>query len=608
MKLRAACADSTVTVTLEPQTEIAASVLCLSFIGGVDVVSGGHQSRKVGGYVEVELGRLFAGQPHEVIFEYEEHLREAPKNRAWLPISAYLRSGQAIIPCELEHLGVDLNRADARPKPNPPKQDHLWLLPQPKEWSPDGGYLHVRGLNLPSDTFGAAADLLETYTDKSDPRGITPVIERVTGLDGYEVEISQTGLCIRATDEAGFYYAGVTLVNLCLTYGGRLPTGCIKDEAKYVWRGQHLDCARHFYSVETICHLLDLMAMLKLNRFHWHFADDEAFRLSLEQLPELSALTYRGEGQVIPAVFGGLACTGGQYSKSDVAHIVAYAQARFIEVMPEIEIPAHSLGLGQLFPSTSDPDDTGAEVSVQSYQKNTLNPACPETWLLWEKMIEGVSELFPFGVLHLGCDELPPRAWEGSPMIDDLKTKHDLKDAHDVLGWTMFNVAEIATRNGMRPAAWEEAQYGKNGGIGNNAILFSWTGQAAGRKAAELGYDIVMCPAQNTYFDMAHSTNSEDWGASWAACFGLDETVEWDPELGGNAVMRERVIGVQGAYWSEFTTDDQHMKPMIAPRIFGLASIAWSGGGAINTKDLRALAHVYSPVLEALNWPYTPWA
>jgi hexosaminidase len=215
-------------------------------------------------------------------------------------------------------------------------------------------------------------------------------------------------------------------------------------------------------------------------------------------------------------------------------------------------------------------------------------------------MISDIAQIFPFGHIHLGADELPPNAWAGSPRVAALMKDENLANSNDVMGWMMNRVANIAKKYGLRPAAWEEAQYGVNGGIGHDAILFSWTGQAPGIAAARAGYDIVMCPAQTTYFDMAHSKDQKDWGATWAACFGLNDATMWDPIPEPD--IAQRVIGVQCTYWGEFTTSDAQFEPMIAPRILGLATVAWARDDRRRVCDIYALADAYEPVFSALDW------
>jgi hexosaminidase len=407
--------------------------------------------------------------------------------------------------------------------------------------------------------------------------------------DGYVIEISPDSVTVTASSYGGRFYASVTL--LTLLQNGPIPCGQIEDAPRFGWRGQHLDTARHYFEPDTILRLLDLMALLKLNRFHWHFADDEAFRLETDCHPALWQQTQlRGEGQTLPALFSGQPVEGGTYSKDIARAIVAHAKALNIEVMPEIEAPAHALAIATIYPETRDPNDTGSERSVQGYHGNALNPAQPKTWDVLFDLAREVGALFPFGVLHLGCDELPENTWMGSPLARNLMKREGLETTKDLQGWTIAKLAASVVANGQRPAAWEEAAQGSQGGIGNNAILFSWTGQGAGVDAARAGYVVVMTPAQHAYFDMAHTGDLDDWGAKWAAFVDLPDTINWDPIP--EADIADNVVGVQGAFWSEFTNFDAEIWPMLMPRMLGLSVKAWQSDN-LSVKQLRQLAQYF---------------
>ncbi|MFN3578156.1 MAG: family 20 glycosylhydrolase, partial [Tabrizicola sp.] len=462
-----------------------APVLCFSLLAAPAVVSGGTLVLRLAGYAEVALPDLVPGPPHEVVLEHADP-RYVPRNRAWLPLGAYLRVGRDCLPLPPGH-DLGLRQAEGPPAP-PLAPDRLPLVPQPAEWRPSGGTLAFAAL--------APAPGLEGVADLAQRLGLAPLVadggvalsvERDAGLgpEGYRLTISPSGLTAGVGGPAGLHHAGITLLTLRETCGGRLPCGTIADRPRFGWRGQHLDCARHFFGVEFILRLLDLMALLKLNRFHWHFADDEAFRLEVATEPLLWQRTaFRGEGELVPGVFGGGIRAGGSYSRAEVARVLARAKALHIEVMPEIEVPAHSHAMVKAVPGLRDPGDNGEEVSIQGYLDNIVNPAMPATWDLLRPLAREVAGLFPFGLLHLGADEAPPGAWAGSPAVAALKAREGLEGADDVQGWMLAKLAADLGRDGIRVAAWEEAAKGCQGGIGNGALLFSWTGQGPGVEAA----------------------------------------------------------------------------------------------------------------------------
>ena len=567
---------------LTPNQTLSSAIFCCSAMAPLSPVSGGTLVRALGSYTEIALPDLIANEPHEFRIAYSGGF--TPANRAWLPMGPYLRHDGQIIPLPTGPLGR------VEPKRDPaPALTGLPIAPQPTDWSPTGAIVAVGGIQIKGDALTAVAALATRQNMKY--AGSFPISITTEDLpsDAYRLTISEDGITITASGYGGQFYAGITL--LTLLQQGPLPCGEIYDAPRFPWRGQHLDTARHFYQPKSITALLDLMAILKLNRFHWHFADDEAFRIELDALPELARDTaLRGEGQRLPALFAGTPCEGGTYSKATVRDIIAHAATLNIEVMPEVETPAHALALTTLYPDSRDPGDNGLETSVQGYSRNALNPAMPKTWDMLETIISEISELFPFEFLHLGCDELPTDTWMSSPRARALMAEHGLENTHDLQGWTIEKLGAYTAKLGKRPAAWEEAAQGSNGGIGNNAVLFSWTGQGPGIEAARRGYDIVMTPGQHAYFDMAHTDDPDDWGASWAAFIDLPDTIAWDPVP--DPEVADRIIGVQGAFWSEFTTLDSQMWPMLMPRMLGLAMMAWQSDHP-DQATLSALTHFY---------------
>jgi hexosaminidase len=584
-------------------TAISAPIFCFSLMAVAKVVSGGTLVKSVAGYSEVQLPDLLPGKTTTIVLEHADP-NYSPVNRAWLPLGPYLQHSGGTTPLPPMPSGL----AQTSDRPFEPF-DGLRLIPQPTSWLPKPGHLDC------PHGFAAQPDVLLAADALARRCGLHPLLSpagaRLGVLhdaampdEGYVLNIGENGITLRASGSAGIHYAGITLINLMATYDCKLPHGTITDAPRFAWRGQHLDCARHFYQPATLHHLLDLMALLKLNRFHWHFADDEAFRLQVECAPDLWQKTaFRGEGLPVPGVFGGGIRSGGSYSRADVAKLIAHASDLHIEVLPEIEVPAHAFAMNRALPGLRDPADTGTEASIQGYPENAINPALDAVWALLEPLAIEVASLFPIGILHLGCDELAPNTWAGSPAVDALKAREGLTTRDDVQGWTMYRLASHLTKFGIRPAAWEEAARGVNGGVGNNAILFSWTGQGPGIEAARAGYDVVMSPAQNVYLDMAHTNDQGDWGAAWAAFVSLEDTINWKPIPDGAADITPRIIGVEGCFWSEFTTSDTEMMPMIAPRILGVASKAWDINDGLTGPGLRALAGHYRAVFGAIGWP-----
>ncbi|MBC8257456.1 MAG: beta-N-acetylhexosaminidase [SAR324 cluster bacterium] len=602
------------------KSEITDFRICFSLLSTCSAVSGCRIDHQLGGYTELIPDSpilLNDGQEWGFSFKYEFE-RHAPLNVSWGPAGAFLKlkNGQAVD--VLSEPLKFLYTPSLPVKQQSPVEPELRLIPHPVLWEKETATCDLsNGFCLPQTppaeiqkVIKAFSSLINRYAFKEilSSAGVTIHFDNLHQKvkdDAYEMEIKAESVSIKASGYNGFFYSLISLFQLVENYDGLVPCGKIEDSPRFSWRGQHLDCARHYYQVDSILRLLDLMSFLKLNRFHWHLIDDEAFRLELSSVPELADRTgMRGHGCTIPGVFGGSkGPTGGTYSAEDVSRIIEHASSLGISVMPEIEIPAHSLALLKVIPEMRDPEDKSFEVSVQGYCENTINPAMPATWNFLKKVLPEISALFPFGLIHLGCDELPPKIWEKSPAINKLKTEKDLETTMDVQEWTMQRAAKILVEAGVRPAAWEEAASGVNGGIANDTLLFSWSGQEPGLKAARAGYEVVMCPAQHVYFDMAQSENPLDRGVCWAAIVSMKDALDWDPVPLAEPELEQKIIGIQGALWSETIIKDRDMDTMLVPRILALSEVSWSTAKRKRgLSEFMGTVNYFSGVLNQLGW------
>ncbi len=583
----------------------AGAVLCFSMMAPVALRSAGQVCRAVAGYTEVvaDLTQDFTLGFKDDSFEIF--------NIGWLPKGAYLRLTDGT--CQDVDIAFELPETESHTAKPSPDNTGLKLVPQPVSWRPTGAFLRAPGGFLSDNN--AFPEALDAAVQLADRTQLGPLLNGHIPLmisadpavtdEGYRLKITPAGVHIYASSTAGAFYGLVSLINLNATYQGQIPTGEIEDSPRFSWRGQQLDCARHFYQPETLLKLLDLMALLKLNRFHWHFSDDEAFRLEVTCFPEIWQKTaMRGEGCLIPGVFGGgQGPTGGSYSLAFAQSLVARAAALNIEVLPEVEIPAHAYALNQIFPALMDAGDNSLAPSVQGYIDNTMNPAEPFMWTLIEAMITEISDIFPFKHIHLGCDERPPEAWLKSPKAQAFMAAHDLKTTDDLQEWAIAKSAAFTKSRGAQPCAWEEAAQGAGGGIGHDAILFSWTGQGPGLNAARNGYKVVMSPAQHLYFDHSHSPDFCESGARWAGFLPLEKTVDWHPVPPDEPELEANIIGVEAAFWSEFTHEDSEMEAKLAPRILGLAEIAWRpASNRADAGSLKRVAQDYEAVFAQTGW------
>ncbi|KZL05427.1 Beta-hexosaminidase [Pseudovibrio axinellae] len=594
--------------------------LCFSMLAPCEVVAGTSVVKTVAGYSELRFENDVLGTGQALGFALKYRGNMTPSNRSWLPKGAYLRTDTGtILPVHIAPRGLDETYTTKLPQRDPDMTSQsLMLVPEPESWKPVGGHTNVSaGFQLDKSWEEAdhidCADAVEALAGRNN---IGPFVSRAgvplqlshkeaLAHDAYELLISERGVKLHTGGSAGTFYGCISLLNLKLLYDGVIPCGYISDSPRFEWRGQHLDCARHYYDPDKLLHLLDLMALLKLNRFHWHFCDDEAFRLEVESYPELWQNSgMRGEGRLVPGIYGAAdGPQGGTYSLVFAKHLVEHAKAMFIEVMPEVEVPAHSWAVLQIYPDLRDIDDQSNETSIHGYQNNTINPALPQTWTYLETLLKEVAGIFPFAHLHLGCDERPPDAWRKSPAVERLKADQNLETQDDVQGWMMEKLGAYTRSLGVRPAAWQEAAKGANAGINNDAILFSWTQQGPGLEAARLGYCVVMTPAAHAYWDIAPSGNLNEIGANWAGITSLADSVNWDPVPENEPELEGTIIGAQGCLWSEAVLQDANMETMMVPRILGIAEVTWATrSNKPDAARIEEKAACFSKLFGAIGW------
>ena len=603
-------------------------LICFSLLSPIKSIDNCLIKNQVGGYVEVSqinISSLSPGQEWSFKYAYENS-RHRPMNHTWGPQGSFLKLHDGTI------ISVHVDDVNFQTlSPNVPivknlSDKSLRLVPHPNEWVPSAGVCNLsQPLNLSFDdseiitrAVSAASELGKRLNLSIYSNNVADFIDSNTTLliktqkhktsASYSLIITSDVIELTAGDEQGLFYALVTLLQLNQTYHKLIPCGTIKDQPRFNWRGQHLDCARHFYAVESILKLLDLMSLFKLNKFHWHGTDDESFRFKLDSNPELATATSkRGDSLLVPPIFGsGPSPTGGCYDSSDIKRIIERASSNYIDVMPEFDLPGHNLSLVQLFPSTRDPRDKSNEVSVQGYIKNTLNPAMPETYSIVEPLIDDLCKLFPGEYIHLGGDEMPSDSWKESPEVSNMKKKYNLETNKDVLSWFINKLSSRVDSKGKKTAAWQEAEEGAYHEKKFDKLLFAWRNLESGYDLARKGYKVVLCPAEHIYFDMAQSQTYSDRGVNWAAIVSLEDTVDWQIIPSDEPELESNIEGIQGHLWSETITQDSHMEAMLCPRIIGLSESAWTPDGSKRKgNELNTLVHnSFRSLFNQIGWDY----
>jgi hexosaminidase len=405
--------------------------------------------------------------------------------------------------------------------------------------------------------------------------------EAAAGPEGYVLEVLPEGVLIRAGDYAGAVHGAATLRQLALSGGPAIPCCRIEDSPRFAWRGAMLDTARNYFGIGFIERFIDLMALHKLSRFHWHLTDDQAWRLELDSFPELA----RRGSQRLDRRLNLPQRRGGSYSRDEVKRVVAFAAERGIVVVPEIETPGHAVALLASFPELS---CAGAAPGGKAFEPedrygifdDVLCPGNEEVFAFLEKVFDEVAELFPGPWVHAGGDEVPKGRWLSCPRCRARMKAEGLRDEGGALdperleAWFMNRVAAILAKRGKRMIGWDEILEGEN--LRKDAIVMSWRGAFGGIKAANEGRDAIMCPSTKAcYLDHRHRDDPEEPGRLGVCT--VKESYAFDPLPPGiEAGAAGRILGGQANIWTEIMYFGRQVEYMAFPRLCAIAEALWS--------------------------------
>jgi len=428
------------------------------------------------------------------------------------------------------------------------------------------------------------------------------------GAEAYEIAFADHSVTVAASTRQGMLYGLITLGQMLRGARQHPQTfsfpagGVITDAPGFAFRGSHLDVARQFYTGAEVGRLIRIMAWNKMNKFHWHLTEDEAWRIEIDAYPALTEIAaWRGHGKALPPLLGsGPQPTGGYYTKPVIRRIVALADSLGIAVIPEVDMPGHFYAALQALPELRDPDETGEYQSVQGFPNNSLNPAHEPVYKFVETVIDEVLELFPAGIFHLGADEVPLAAWSGSPLAlamleriagPEMRAKHERQfnqlgnhhGADEIEGSpTAILQAEFIrrvhayiTKKGAITGGWEEAAHG-DAVARDKSYVIGWRNVEINAALAERGYDIVVSPGQRYYLDMANGVSWAEPGAGWAGWSGPQETYEFEARAGFSENGLKHLLGVQSCIWSESMTDRAIFDRLVFPRLSAVAEAGWT--------------------------------
>ena len=411
-----------------------------------------------------------------------------------------------------------------------------------------------------------------------------------TSSEGYVLTVTPDQVLIRATSGAGLFYGVQTMLQMVDEKG--LPAGVITDEPRFAYRGFMMDVSRHFFDKEFIKKQMDALAYYKLNRLHLHLTDAAGWRLEIKKYPRLTEFAAWREFPTWKEWWnngrryeeeGSKDAHGGYYTQDDIRELVAYAQERFITVIPEIEMPAHSEEVLTAYPELS--------CTHEPYKQADFCVGNEKTFEFLENVLTEVMELFPSEYIHIGGDEAGKASWPTCKLCQARMKKEGLKDVNELQSYLIHRIEVFLNAHGRKLLGWDEIL---EGGLAPNATVMSWRGTEGGMKAVDSGHMAIMSPGEFCYFD-SYQDAPDSQPEAIGGYLPLSKVYSFNPvpdTLSADKV--QLVYGVQANLFTEYIPTPEHAEMMIYPRILALAEVAWSAPSVKNYDDfhVRALKEV----------------
>ncbi len=484
------------------------------------------------------------------------------------PVSVTPGEGKFVLP---QSVGVGFSSSELRP-----------LVDYPSDYVGDTSRFRIAGENPLLFAVAGATISLELDGALGLPAG------------GYRLEVAPQGVRIRGVDYEGVMNGIQTFLQLLPAQVFSRPDGkpakrpdwmvdavVIEDFPAFSYRGVMLDVARTFVPKEEVLRLIDNLIHHKINKLHWHLADDEGWRIEIRSFPRLTSVGafrggFAGDESPLKAVYGTWdGRHGGFYTQDEVREVVAYAAARGIEIIPEIDLPGHSRAAAIAYPSILCNYKPNLDVSAGYDVRNVFCAASEENYAMLDSIVREISGLFPSPQFMLGGDEVDPSQWKKCPDCKALMASRGLTDAARLEDIFMERVIEIAARYGKKASVWNEAVAAA--ALQRSTVVYGWEGVKEARAAAANGYPTVVCAGEYFYFDMRQSP--ADVGHIWAGIVSLEKVYSFDLQTVGFTVAEAaNVVGLEATLFGELMLENglQYIDYQYFPRVCALAEIAWT--------------------------------
>ncbi len=450
----------------------------------------------------------------------------------------------------------------------------------------------------------AASGKAVQYTTSENPAAahtisLTLVKDPTIPKEGYRLQVSALGISLQATEPSGIFYGIQTLLQLFpkeiesktvanTATAWKIPFVTIEDHPRFGWRGVMLDVVRHWFTKEQVKDFIDDMVKFKFNMLHMHLSDDQGWRIEIKSLPKLTEVgAWRADrtgrwGDFTKPSANEPKTYGGFYTQEDMKELIKYAQDRFVTIIPEIDVPGHSLAAVAAYPELSCTTDSTYQVNAgerfmiwpgngtfYGILDNTLCPANEKVYEFLDKVFTEIAALFPYEYIHMGGDECYKGFWGKSSAVKNLMKREGLKDMHEVQSYFVKRVQKIINSKGKKMMGWDEIM---EGGLASGASIMSWQGMKGGIAAAKAKHHVVMSPNDFAYVDLYQGDPIAE-PPTYSKVL-LNKAYQFDPLPPG--VDSQYILGGQCNLWSERLHTVRHMEYMLWPRALATAESVWS--------------------------------
>ena len=506
--------------------------------------------------------------------------------------------------------------------------DFNQVLPLPQTITPGKGKAFVLGQQTP--LFVAAADretlknesaflaeFVEQLTgihlatvekvERKTPTIVLAIDPKIQGRETYRLTVTERQLTISASTSAGIFYGIQTLRKALPVIDGAetisIPATVVTDSPRFGYRGMMLDCSRHFFPISFVKRYIDICALHNMNVFHWHLTDDQGWRLEIKKYPRLTEVGAYRSGTVLGRnsdVDDGQRY-GGFYTQEQAREIVEYARQRHIQIIPEVDLPGHTLAVLATYPELG---CTGGPYEVSHSWGVFPEVLClgnDKVYPFVEDVIDELCDIFPSEYIHIGGDECPTTSWEACPKCKALAQANGI-DAKHLQQYFTNRIEKYINGKGRKIIGWDEILEGE---INQSATIMSWRGVEPGSKAAALGHDVIMTPTSHFYFDYYQTKDTWNEPLAIGGFLPVEKVYELDPAPAGfSAEARSHVLGAQANLWCEYITSPNYAEYMVMPRMAALAEVQWVPAEKKNYEQFLGRLEHLKTIYDRLGYHY----